>query len=183
MSDQQGVLPRRPPPRVMGSPGLPPSVPVPGLPGDLLSQQEDFVPGAPSSFGATLSFSSECQFLEAAAHIPPPVSLQELQSAAVPSAALLGEEALLAMKAMLQQPDTFVAGQLFSHAGAWLDELQPSSFVRKWLLDGYSEYLQTLPRHAIWKVNSPSCQKHMKHLLTRRSRPCWHAMLWRMWML
>ena len=91
MSDQQGVLPRRPPPRVMGSPGLPPSVPVPGLPGDLLSQQEDFVPGAPSSFGANLSFSSECEFLEAAAHIPPPVSLQELQSAAVPSAALLGE--------------------------------------------------------------------------------------------
>ena len=160
MNDQQGMLPRRHPPRVMGSAGLPPSAPFPGVPGDLLSQREDFVPGAPSSFGGNLSFSSECQFLEAAAHLPPPDTLQQLQSAGVPSASVLGEEDLLAMKTKLQQPDTFIAGQLFSHADVWLAELQPSSYVKKWLLDGYSEFLHTLPSHAIWKVNSPSCQKH-----------------------
>ena len=116
MSDQQGTLPRSHPPRVMGSAGLPPSAPFPGMPGDLLSQQEDFVPGAASSFGATLSFSSECEFLEAAAQLTPPETLQQLQSADVPAASPLGGVDLLAMQAKLQQPDAFIAGQLFSHA-------------------------------------------------------------------
>lgn len=64
------------------------------------------------------------------------------------------------MQQMLEQPEDFQAGQLFAHAQTWLEKLNPSAQVRRWLLDGYSEFLQPLPAAAIWKPNSPSCFKH-----------------------
>ena len=135
-------------------------LPGQGPTGDLLASPADFVPGAPAAFEDTLSFQSECAFLSAAADTPPPPVLQELHAEATPAATLLSAQDQEATRLSLGQQQDFRAGQLFSHADAWFTHLQPSSFVRRWLLDGYSEFLHTLPQAAIRQGNSPSCFKH-----------------------
>ena len=124
-----------------------------------LLRPDSFVPGAPDSFAGNLSFQSECAFLEAAAATRPPAVLQHFPMDGFPAASLLSSADQDAMKLTLGQQE-FVAGQLFSHADAWFEHLQPSSFVRRWLLDGYSEFLHSLPQTAIRQSNSPSCAKH-----------------------
>ena len=155
---EQGEQRRRPPPRQFGAAGLPPAVPAAAPAGDLLSPVGAYVQGASPLLCSDISFQSECEFLEKALAMPPPAHIANLQPSAVPAATVLQSAGLEAMQAMLQQPGSFVAGQLFSRADAWLSRLQPSSYVRRWILDGYSEYLHTLPA-AIWQQNSPSCAK------------------------
>lgn len=157
-SDQGGALP---PPATFGSSGLPPRRPVSGEPLDVLQLPAVFQPGPPQALEESFSFDSECQFLEEAIAAGVPPSQQQMNVADdIQLASKLTAEEAEQMRQMLGQPSEFVAGQLFSHAKAWLDELQPSSHVKRWLLDGYSEFLHTMPSSPIRKPNSPSCIKH-----------------------
>ena len=73
------------------------------------------------------------------------------------------------MEQFLQQPAVFQPGRLFSHSQAWLQHLNPSSQVQRWLLDGYSEYLQPLPKSLIQQDNQASCLFH-EAFVTREVR-------------
>ena len=156
---EQGGHRKRPPPRQFGAAGLPPAVPTGAPAGDPLSFVGEYVPGGSPAVDCDPPFQSECDFLQAAIDIPPPAHISRLQPAAVPAAVVLTSAELTDMQVYLGQPDTFVAGKLFCQADSWLSKLELSSHVKRWVLDGYSEYLHTLPS-AIWKQNSPSCQKH-----------------------
>ena len=70
------------------------------------------------------------------------------------------------MQQCLHQPAVFQDGRLISHSKAWLRHLKPSRQVQRWLLDGYSEYLQPLPKSLIQQDNQASCL-FLEALVTR----------------
>lgn len=135
ISDQGERLgPHRPPPWAFGSSGLPPIRPVAGPdplePETILEPVAHFYPGPPPQVQEQFSWQSEVDFLTAATQVEAPQSLQQLHSASVPLASTLSSPEVEAMQQLLEQPATFTAGQLFSKASVWLDELKPSAYVQ-----------------------------------------------------
>ena len=156
-SDQQGV-----PPRVLALPlghaGLVHARPAEGLPADLTGGPDSFIPGS-VEVPDFASAESEQTFLQAAIAMQPPALQSQLRQMDPQPAACLSPAAAEQFRQHLGQPAVFTAGRLFDRRDAWLSELDPPAYVRRWLADGYSEYL---PQPVTWvcKPNNPSTQRH-----------------------
>ena len=153
-SEQGGA---RPPPLSLGHAGLVHRGPAEGLPADLVGGSDNFAPGSAVAF---LSADSEAAFLRAAISLQPPSRQSHMAQLTPQPAACLEPEAALQLQHSLGQPSVFTAGRLFDRRSVWLSELDPPAYVRRWLTDGYSEYLPR-PVSFVQRQNNSSTQQHI----------------------
>ena len=156
-NSQQGV-PRRFPALALGHAGLVHARPAEGLPADLSGGPDGFVPGS-VDVPDFASAASERTFLQAAIAMQPPALQAQLRHMEPQPASCLSPAAAEHLRQHLGQPAVFTAGRLFDRRAVWLSQLDPPAYVRRWLADGYSEYL-VRPVAYVCKPNSPSTQRH-----------------------
>ena len=128
-----------------------------GSPADLAGGSDSFEPGSATAF---LSADTEAAFLRAAISLQPPAHQSHMARLAPQPATCLKPAAALQLQHSLGQPSVFTAGRLFAKSSVWLSELDPPAYVRRWLADGYSEYLPK-PVSFVHRHNNSSTQQHI----------------------
>ena len=146
-----------------GHAGLAYAQPAEGAPADLAGGPDSFALGSAADF---LSADSEVAFLRAAIATSPPTAQSHIHQLSPQPATPLSPQAAQELQQSVGYPQIFEAVHLFDNPHLWLSELDPPAYVRRWLLDGYSEFFPR-PVQYVWKPNHSSTDAHTPFVTTQ----------------